>query len=208
MVITGGIATGKSTFLTLLQKNSYSTINCDTICAQVFHNNKNKIIAELGPSIIKDDQIYRPYVRSLIFSNKVARLKLEKIIHPKLYFNLFVEVIKNFFRDKDIVYIEVPLFFECKLDKFFDAILIYCTRDEQIQRILMRDGENNYKNMLNSQMCIEEKRRRARYVIYNVRSLEDLENNIESMKFGGNRMSSYVFILMIIILMLNVESKF
>lgn len=194
IVITGGIASGKSTVLNFLHQNSYTTIDCDKISQRVFQQNEDKIIKIFGSRILKNGHLHRPSVRSLIFTDQQAKQKLENIIHPRVFFTVLLKLIYLFFTNKDVVFVEVPLFFECKLDKYADSILIYCNKKEQMRRIIYRDGENNSENVINNQMCIEEKRKRATYIIENNGNMEELKKNISNFRIKGNRLSDYILV--------------
>lgn len=203
IVITGGIASGKSTALIFMQQKNHAIIDCDTISKRVFHNCEKRIITALGPRVLKNNRIYRPYVRELIFSNKDARHKLEKIIHPRVYFRVAIEIFKYFICNRGVVFIEVPLFFECGLDRFVDSILVYCTREIQMERIIHRDGMMNLKEILNTQMCIEKKKAKATYIIENNISIDNLKDSISKLKIMGNKLTDYLLIVTLLIIISN-----
>ncbi|KAM0675837.1 Dephospho-CoA kinase cab5 [Gurleya vavrai] len=133
--------------------------------------------------------------------------EIEKIIHPFVKFEVFKRVIYHFFTNKKAVLIEVPLFFELNLDRFFDSILITCDKKKQSDRILGRDGHKNIDNKINAQLDMNFKIKRATYVIYNDGNINTLQKKLENFKVDGNSFLTYLGLIFLIILLSMVINK-
>lgn len=69
-----------------------------------------------------------------------------------------------------LIIVDIPLLYESKLDNLFDKVLVvYVPREVQLARLMERNGLNPEQAAarLDAQMDIEEKRRRADYIIDN-----------------------------------------
>ena len=77
---------------------------------------------------------------------------------------------------------EIQLLFEVQWEKEFDYILLVSAeKSTQVQRILDRDrrSEEEALNIINSQMSLDEKKKRSDYVIENDGNIQDLERKID-----------------------------
>ncbi len=77
---------------------------------------------------------------------------------------------------------DVPLLFERGLDEYFDLILcVYCPREMQKKRLLMRDQitPSLAEEILAKQMDVEKKRALSNVVITNTGDLEALEQECQ-----------------------------
>lgn len=83
---------------------------------------------------------------------------------------------------EDVVFVEIQLLFEVGWESEFDLILlIWSKKNIQIKRILERDGRSKDEaiNIINSQISMDEKRKKSDYVIENNDdNLEKLENKV------------------------------
>ncbi len=83
-----------------------------------------------------------------------------------------------------IVFVEIQLLFEVGWEREFDLILlVWSDKNTQIKRVLARDNrsENETKNIINSQISLDEKIKKSDYVIENNNdNLEDLKNKIDN----------------------------
>ncbi len=139
--LTGGIGSGKSTALAAFDKLGAATISLDQIAKEQAKPGRDaykSIVHEFGEKILKKDgAIDRAALGKIVFSSKKARLKLEKATHPGI-----LKEMKNLIgKMSGVVVVDVPLLFEKKLQKNFDAtILIAAKPANQIKRIGNRDG--------------------------------------------------------------------
>ena len=184
--LTGSIATGKSTVSRIFKKYGIPVIDADKIARDVVKKGSyglKKIVDEFGKEYLNPDgTLNRKKLADLIFSNKEAKERLEKIIHP-LVRRKEAEIIEKIReKDKDIpIVVDVPLLIETGSYKNYDKIIVvYVPESIQIERLMKRDGLT-YEEALNrvrNQMNIEEKIKFADYVIDNSGSIEDTEKQV------------------------------
>ena len=183
--LTGSIATGKSQVSNYLKNKGIKVIDADLIARDVANYKivKNKIKREFGEDLYKNDKLDRKKLAEIIFSRKIHRQKLNSIMHPEIY--------KKIKKESDsadgLVFIDIPLLFENedlnkKYGLDFDEIwLVYVDRETQIKRLMNRDGiSREYaEEKINSQISVEEKRKKADVIIDNSGTLEETFKQVE-----------------------------
>lgn len=130
VAITGGIGSGKSKVLSIIQNADYPVFSCDEIYKKVIVDEKYiKKIAEIFPTAVIDGKINRKILGEMVFSDDENRKKLDAIAHPLIMQRLVEEMslVKS-----DIAFAEVPLLFEGGFQSFFDGIIVV-KRDKQLR---------------------------------------------------------------------------
>ena len=130
VAITGGIGSGKSKVLSIIQNADYPVFSCDEIYKKVIVDEKYiKKIAEIFPTAVIDGKIDRKILGEMVFSDDENRKKLDAIAHPLIMQRLVKEMslVKS-----DIAFAEVPLLFEGGFQSFFDGIIVV-KRDKQLR---------------------------------------------------------------------------
>ena len=176
VAITGGIATGKSSILQYLMMKGYVIDSSDSLAHDVLKNEgKQEVLKEFGRGILSDNgEINRSLLGKIVFNDLEKLDKLNKIIHP--YVKIRIEEIIKANPDLDIIFFEVPLLFEAKMEDMFDVTInIYCDIDTQIERIVARDGRSidDALNIIKSQMGTYERNKRATYAIDNTKEINN-----------------------------------
>lgn len=176
VAITGGIATGKSSILQYLMMKGYVIYSSDSLAHDALKNEgKQEVLKEFGRSILSDNgEINRSLLGKIVFNDLEKLDKLNKIIHP--YVKIRIEEIIKANPDLDIIFFEVPLLFEAKMEDMFDVTInIYCDIDTQIERIVARDGRSidDALNIIKSQMGTVERNKRATYAIDNTKEIDN-----------------------------------
>ena len=174
--LTGSIATGKSQVSKYLKDKGIKVVDADLIARDVanYKSVKNKIKKEFGDDL---------YINEIIFAKKIHRQKLNDIMHPEIY----KEINKKTRGKEDLVFVDVPLLFENedinkKYGLDFDEIwLVYVDRETQIKRLMDRDGiSRDYaEKKINSQISVEDKRKKADVIIDNSGTLEETFAQVE-----------------------------
>ena len=180
IVLTGGIATGKSSVCKILKSNGYEIIDADKIAHVMLDKNSSKIADIFGTEYLKEDKVIRKKLGSLIFSDKEARQKLENLLHPLIKDEIEKQT-KYFEKNKIPYIIDIPLFFEKGNYEIDKVITVYCTKEQQLQRLMLRDNmsENEAQKRVNAQMDINKKRELSTHVIENRKDFEHLRKEIE-----------------------------
>jgi dephospho-CoA kinase len=177
--LTGGIATGKSTVSQMFRDYDIPLIDTDLIAKDLLKVGNEGYQEVTG--LFKHDnilhtnnEINRKRLGRLIFSNPQKRSKLNDIMHPKVINIVQAEIEKHKEFGTPVIVVDVPLLFESGFDKFLDKIIVvYTTEELQLQRLIERDNiTEEYALMkIKAQMSMEEKLKKADYVIDNSKSI-------------------------------------
>ena len=139
--ITGGIATGKSLATNFFSAKGIDVIDADKISHSLQEPGQpgyEAIVKKFGVSVLSDDEtIIRSELRTLAFSNKDTKKWLEDLMHPMIGQKVLegIEQVKS----KWAIY-SAPLWSE--KNKFDRIMVIDAPRDQQIDRIIIRDNSS------------------------------------------------------------------
>jgi dephospho-CoA kinase len=125
----------------------------------------------------------------IIYSDEAARKKLGELLHPGVRERMQL-VIQNARQNPahDLVIYEVPLLFEGNLEAWFDGVItIFTSPEKQIARLQARQRSKNQPELtpeeiekrLATQLPLEEKARRADYVISTDVSLDETQAHVQ-----------------------------
>ena len=183
IVLTGGIASGKTYVSDFVSKIGIKIIDLDIISKEITFNPdiERKIITTFGASVLTNSTLNKTKLRQLVFSDKKYLLSLESILHPQI-----LQIMQNKIAlCSDRVLVVVPLLFEKKLYKYFDkAIVLMVDPQIQIQRLTKRDGINSTlaQQMIDSQATNNDRIKITDYlpttIIENNKSLVELDKKL------------------------------
>ena len=191
IAVTGGVASGKTTFCQFLQKRlkrKVSTVCLDKITrslqtpdsaifskiVKLFAAYKNEFLETSSDGVLF---INRKKFREFLMHTDQRLKDLSKLILPHIYARALAQIICAFFTVRRPVVIEVPLLFEQGLQNFFsETVLVYSSQKNQISRA----SENRNLTVketvqiLDKQISNDVKRKFAGIIIENDGSLRDL----------------------------------
>ena len=175
--VTGSIGVGKSVVFKYIQEKMGDLaeyIDADIITHNIYENNevKNFLFREFNT-------INRKEIGKIVFSNKESLEKLNKFMHKSIIEEIDIRIKKS---NKKYIFADIPLLYELKLEYMFDKIVVvYASRDIQISRIINRNNlsKDDVIKRIDAQIDIEEKRRKADYVIENMETIETLRYNVD-----------------------------
>ncbi|MGB9856564.1 MAG: dephospho-CoA kinase [Dictyoglomaceae bacterium] len=175
--ITGGIATGKSLVVKILRDLGACVISADEIVHFLLSQSYylNKIRKFFGNEVFDGEILNRKKLGRIIFSSEEKREKLNNLLHPPVLKIMKEEIEKNK-EKKGILAFEVPLLFEVGIEDWFDEIwVVYAPLEKQLERLMKRDNISYEEaiNRIKAQISLEEKIKRADYVIDNSKDIED-----------------------------------
>lgn len=171
VALTGGIATGKSWVLRRFASLGVPTIDADALAREAVAPGSEaaaRIRARFGRAVVGDDgQLDRRALADLVFADAAARADLEAIVHPAVYaaIHAWFDALPA---GTALALADIPLLYETGHAGAFDAVIVAaCSPDEQIRRVIARDGldERAARRRLAAQWPIDEKIRRADFVI-------------------------------------------
>jgi dephospho-CoA kinase len=179
--LTGGIATGKSTFAALLRARGVPVVDADAL-ARAAVAPGTPALAEVartfGPEAIAEDgTLDRRRMAALVFADPEARRRLEAITHPAVRRLVQEETARLAAGGHDLAFYDVPLLFEVGLERDLDSVVVvHAPRSVQQERLARRDGLGPAEAdaRLAAQMDVEEKAARADFVVENAGSREAL----------------------------------
>lgn len=180
VVLTGSIATGKSTTSKIFSNFGYDIIDADFIAHQVLEREKEGLIKIFGKEALKNNKVNRKYIGIVIFSNKEKKKELEEFIHPIIYKEIEKQSIEKD-KLKKTYLIDIPLFYENNNYNIDRVIVVYSTKERQLNQLMTRNGYSHGEALtrINSQISIDIKKEKATYVINNIKDLSFLEEEVK-----------------------------
>jgi len=179
IVLTGGIATGKSTVANIFRSFGFEIIDADKIAHQMLEVEAQKIKELFGAEFILDGKVNRKRLGELIFSDKEAKKRLEELLHPLIFKEIERQSIA-LDQKKKIYLVDIPLYFESDRYKMIEkSIVVYVPSALQLIRLMERDkcDEPRALKRIESQLNIEEKKQKATYLIENEGDLKALQQS-------------------------------
>ena len=146
LAITGSSGSGKTTIAELFLKlDETILINTDEIAREMAEKDKNylnDIIIAFGAKILNSSMgLDRKRLSKIIAEDCEARIELNRITKKNIMPRINKIIEEN--KDKKLIVVDVPVLYENQLENYFDKVLaIVSDKDEQIKRIMKRDGLN------------------------------------------------------------------
>ena len=157
--ITGSIGTGKTTIASMFAKYNIPVFDADNEIKELLKQEViKKRLRDIWPNILKTNDVNKQKLKSIIFSNKEEKEKLEKLLYP--YLKLQQKKFENRNQRKKILVYDVPLIYETKTEKNYNLILLAnCDTILQKNRVLKRDNISRrlFKNITETQLSFNEK---------------------------------------------------
>ena len=141
------------------------------------------ILKKIGlKKAIDGERINKRKIREEVFASVKKRKILEKFIHKKIKIarNKFLKNQK--LKKSKIVFLDIPLLFEKKLEKICDYTVLLCAKEKtRRNRAIKRKGMNKktLDGIINSQFKDSVKRKKASFVINSNKSKKKCFNEIK-----------------------------
>jgi len=183
--LTGGIGSGKSTVASLFANLGAGIVDTDEIAHRLTQANGAAIAAiraAFGADFIGDDgAMNRAKMRELVFSDKVARQRLESILHPAILEQ--AKLLLQQLQQKPYIILVVPLLPESiEFQQLVHRILVVdCNEDAQIARVCRRSSmdEQQVRVIITLQTPRTERLQLADDVISNNGTPDDLAEQVK-----------------------------
>jgi dephospho-CoA kinase len=193
--ITGGISTGKTSFVNCLREllPEAKFFDADAMARELTHDDQ-AVLAQIREKFGKDvfdtnGQLNRSALRAMVFRARENRRQLEQILHPPIRQHWSREAEKHR-QSNEYFFADIPLLYETGGEKLCDRVVVVaCSPSVQLARLRMRHGleagapatlgsrelapsgrdevERLIMEMINSQMSLTEKVKRADHVVWN-----------------------------------------
>lgn len=144
IVVTGGIASGKSTVTALFEALGVEICDADVVARRLVEPGQtafDEVVAHWGRTILDaDGRLDRGRMRQRIFNHPDDRQRLESIIHPRVRDALKAAADRA---TGPYVLLAIPLFVESGDYAWVRRVLLVDVPPElQLQRLVARDGSN------------------------------------------------------------------
>lgn len=141
--ISGGIGSGKTFISNIFKEHNYKIFNSDLVARDILNNDKSirdKIISSFGNNSYDLNGLNKEYISNLIFNSEEKRLKLNKIVHPKVYLK-YLDFLKINSDYNSII--ESALLHQTEIFGLNDInIIITCPLEKRVERVTLRDKMN------------------------------------------------------------------
>jgi len=189
--ITGGIGSGKSTLAEYLKKTGFLVHESDVIVSNMYNKPDKSFInflkRKISKEVVRGNKINKKKITEIIFDNRETKTILEKHIHKKVQSSREVFIKKNTKQKKKIVFVDIPLLFEKKLEKEFNIIVcVISSKKNRTRRILKNKkfSKKTLNKIFRAQTSDKERKKGSQIIIYNNKTKKDFIFNIEQALMG------------------------
>ena len=177
IVVTGGIASGKSTLVNQLQElggNGLMVFDCDKAVEELQNSGKlsRDLVTAFGVDALDaEGAVNKEKLRDIVQNDPAGRQKLNEIVHPKVAQMCMEAQVEA--RRSELVHtflVDIPLYFESPVDFGADRVcLVAVSKETQIKRMAERDGFDRAtaEAMIAAQMPTQEKIEKSGTVFWN-----------------------------------------
>ena len=172
--ITGGISTGKSTFCDCLREilPAAKFFDADLAARSLAElpEVKTEILGQFGSGVFSaTGDLNRAKLRAIVFDNATKRRALEQILHPRIRRQWMAQAERHR-NSPDLFFADIPLLYETGGETLCERVVVVaCSHKVQLDRLAQRKllKGSEAEQMINSQMALEEKIKRADHVVWN-----------------------------------------
>ena len=177
--LVGDIGSGKSFISNLF---NYPVFNADLEVADVYKKNKSCFfkIKKLIPNHFSSFPIKKNELIQSIIADKNNLKKISSVVHPIVRKKLNVFLKKN--KNKKIVVLDIPLYFENNLNKKNDIVIYIDAKKKNILKQLKKRKNFNLFliNQLKSlQYPLRYKKKKSDFIIKNDYKIKSAKNNVK-----------------------------
>ena len=182
IAIVGEIGSGKTFAAKLF---GLPTFNADNEVNKIYKKNRSayKKLKKKLPKFIKSFPINKNQLSKAVSQNGKNLKTITRIVHPLVRQKMNIFLRKN--RAKRAVVLDIPLYFENKLNKKKDVVVFIDSNQKKIKKALKKRQKTNTKVLKKLgilQISKYIKKKRSDYVIKNNFKGENLKKNIKILK--------------------------
>ena len=184
--ITGGIGSGKTTFSNHLKKLGFVVHESDTVVSEIYNNPKKQFLSFIKEKISQDatnhNKINKAEIANVIFSNNKIKKLLERRVHKEVQISREAFIKKYTKKKKKIIFADIPLLFENKLEKNFDLVIcIISSKKNRTKRVLKNKKftKENLNKIFKAQTTDKERKKRSQIIINNNKTKKDFIFGVE-----------------------------
>jgi len=181
--LTGSIGMGKSTTAQMFRDEGCAVFDADATVHQLYARGGKAvpIIRSVFPDAIKNGAVNRQVLGKHMRADPLQLTVLESFVHPLVgeMRSEFLESARS--RGDRVVVMDEPLLFEMNQEQSVNKIaVVTAPKSVQRERVMSRPGmtEDLFRLLLSRQLADAEKRKRADYLIFTDKGLENARNQV------------------------------
>ncbi len=187
VALTGGIASGKSTVCGMLEEKGCRILDADIIAHELILPGNlcyQPVLETFGREVLAPDgRIDRSKLGTRVFQNPSELARLNQIVHPEVKRRILSDLNSHSGQESGLhMVVEASVLYESGFDRDFEFIIVVaCATEQQLERLRLRNGfpELEARRRLAAQWPLEEKSRKANFVIDNSHSLENTRYQVD-----------------------------
>ncbi len=184
--ITGGVATGKSTFTrSLLCRRPAELFDADQSAHALLESDEGvraAVTKAFGETIYNaEGKPNRSRLRDLVFSDEQSRKQLEGILHPAIRAH-WGSLAERARQSHGWLFVDIPLLYETGAETNFDRVVVVaCSTQTQRRRLASNRGlaPATAEGVIAAQLDLETKIKRADHLIWNDSTVSCLERQAD-----------------------------
>ena len=193
IAVVGGIGSGKTYAAKLF---GFPVFNADEEVSKIYKRNKlvyKKLKIKL-PNFISSFPIIKKQISNAVKSNAKNLNLISSIVHPVVRKNMYKFLKKH--KKRKAIILDIPLYFENKLNKKRDIVIFISTKKKLINKALKKRSKSNIKllkKLEKLQQSLRVKKKKSVYVIINDFKRENFKKKIKIIKkeiLNGKRSNS------------------
>jgi len=184
--ITGGIGSGKTTFSNHLKKLGFLVHESDKVVSEIYTKPKKQFLSFIKEKISQDainrNKINKTEITNVIFNNNTIKSLLERRIHKEVQDSREAFIKKYTKKKKKLIFADIPLLFENKLEKNFDLVIcIISSKKNRSKRVLKNKKftKENLNKIFKAQTTDKERKKRSQIIINNNKTKKDFIFSVE-----------------------------
>jgi dephospho-CoA kinase len=184
--LTGGIASGKTTFAGALRALGVPVVDADALSRAAVAPGTPalaEIVRVFGTGVLAPDgALDRKRVAAIVFADPAARRRLEAVIHPAVRAAMAAETARLAAEGHALAFYDTPLLYEVGLEALLDSVVVvWAPLHVRRERLVLRDGltPDEADARLAAQLPLDEKAARADFVVDNSGPPEALAGKAE-----------------------------
>ncbi len=162
--VTGNLGAGKSEFCRTLERFGYRTFDSDRIVDLLYKDAQvlSQLEIAFGEEVVKGGAVDRNALASKVFNSSLSLKLLNSIIHP-----LVRDRIARIPHYDGIVFVEVPLLYEAKMQGLFDKVVLVRASHETCRKRALKRGfpEEEFERRVASQYAADRVEAMADFVV-------------------------------------------
>lgn len=184
IILTGGIASGKSMALAILKDLGFKVYSADDYTKDLYEGQVLARVKKEFPGVVEDGVLNRIKLRNIITTSEEKRLALNSLSHKEIIKRMKEDIQRE--KDSQIKVIEVPLYSEVNAlinDNFNVVKLVYIQADHEskLERLAKREdiSRDEAQRLIEKQVYDYKNKDLADIVIVNDSTKESLAKKLK-----------------------------